>query len=341
MSLAQALRQIEKQFGANKVMPASKAVGAFIQRVPTGSLSLDIESGGGWIQGKVNEVFGPYSGGKTFIALSTVATNQKKYPEANFAWMDAEGAFDKEWAETIGVDLDRLLIFTPEYMEEALDIADALIKSEDIFLLVIDSWAALSPKTEFDGTMEDQTMGLRARVGNKFIRKARPSSNLAQEGIDLGKTTLLVINQVYSGIGPYAGEETPGGRQLGFLAMLRIRIRRSDLVQDPNGTVICQQSSFVIEKNKTHPPKTKGEFWFSLTDNVMGKAGSISRLDELVRYGIAYGVIKQAGSWLTLPPHIHEEKFQGRANLVAWISEQEEETLSSLETLVLGAIHNV
>lgn len=338
MSLTQALKQIDKQFGANKVMPASKAVGAFIQRIPTGSLSLDIESGGGWIQGKVNEVFGPYSGGKTFIALSTVAACQKKYPEANFAWMDAEGAFDKEWAKTIGVDLDRLLFFTPEYMEEALDISDALIKSEDIFLLVIDSWAALSPKTEFNGTMEDQTMGLRARVGNKFIRKSRPKSDLAHEGIDLGKTTLLVINQVYSGIGPYAGEETPGGRQLGFLAMLRIRIRRSDLVQDPSGTVICQQSSFVIEKNKTHPPKTKGEFWFSLTDNVMGPAGSISRLDELVRYGITYGVIKQAGAWFNLPEFIHPDKFQGKANMIGWIAEQGDETIDALEKLVHGAM---
>lgn len=341
MSLAQSLKLIEKKFGPNKVMLVSEAKGALIQRIPTGSLALDIESGGGWIQGKVNEVFGPYSGGKTFLALLTVAVNQKLYPEANFAWMDAEGAFDREWAKTIGVDLTRLHIFTPEYMEEALDIADMLIKSEDIFLLVIDSWAALSPKSEYDGTMEDNSMGLRARVGNKFMRKARPSSDLAYDGVDLGKTTLLVINQVYSGIGPYAGEETPGGRQLAFLAMLRVRIRKSDLVQEPNGTVLCQQSSFVIEKNKTHPPKTKGEFWFNLSDNVMGKAGTVSKLDELVRYAITFGVIKQAGAWYTLPEHIYTERFQGKANMIEWLSEQPEETINALEILVHGAARNV
>ena len=338
MSLAQSLKLIEKKFGPNKVMPVSQAVGAFIQHIPTGSLSLDIETGGGWVQGKVNEVFGPWSGGKTFIALKTVAVNQQKYPEANFGWMDAEGAFDSEWAQTCGVDLDRLLIFTPEYMEEALEIADTLIKSNDLFLLVIDSWAALSPKSEFDGTMEDNTMGLRARVGNKFIRKARPASDLAKEDIDLGKTTLLVVNQTYSGIGPYASEETPGGKQLGYLAMLRIKIRKSDLVQEPNGTVICQQSTFVVEKNKTFRPKTKGEFWFNLTDNVMGKAGTISRLDELVRYAITFGVIKQSGAWYSLPDHIYGERFQGKANMIEWLSQQDAEVINALEVLVHGAI---
>lgn len=336
MSLDQALRDIEKKFGKGKVVPVSQAIGARFRRISTGSLSLDIETGGGWIQGKFNEIFGPYSGGKTFIALQTVAVNQKKYPTANFAWIDAEGAFDKEWAEKIGVDLDRLYITSPEYMEEALDIVDMLVKSKDMFLVVIDSWAALSPKNEYEGTMDDNTMGLRARTGNKFVRKTRPHSDLLKEDIDLGKTTILVINQVYSGIGPYAGEETPGGRQLAFICLVRVRIRRGEVIQDSDGTLLVQESLFVVEKNKTAPPKTKGSFLFSVKENPDGQPGKIHRLDELLTYATKVGIIQRSGAWYTLPEKYGIEKaLQGGKAVKEWFLAQTDEVLDEFEQTVI------
>lgn len=336
MSLSMAIKEIEKRFGKGVVVPVSQAIGARFRRLSTGSLSLDIETGGGWIQGRFNEIFGPYSGGKTFIALHTVAANQKEYPTANFAWIDAEGAFDRTWAEKIGVDLDRLYIATPEYMEEALDIVDLLVKSQEMFMVVIDSWAALSPKSEFEGTMDDNTMGLRARTGNKFVRKTKPHSDLLREDIDLGKTTILVINQVYSGIGPYAGEETPGGRQLSFICLVRVRIRRGEMVQDSDGTLLVQESLFVVEKNKSAPPKTKGSFTFNVKDNLEGKAGEILRLDELLTYATKVGIIKRAGAWYTLPEKYGVEKaLQGGKAVKEWLIEQPEETLEEFEEMVV------
>jgi recombination protein RecA len=160
---------------------------------------MDIETGGGWAKGKINEIFGPPSGGKSFISYLTIATNQALYPDANFALIDFEGAFDEVWAKKIGVDKTRLLIASPVYMEEGLDIADALIKSGEMFLIIVDSWAAACPKAELDGEMGDFTMGLRARLGNKFIRKYRPTTQAGLDTgeVDLGNTTLLIINQIY------------------------------------------------------------------------------------------------------------------------------------------------
>jgi recombination protein RecA len=336
MSLDQALKEIEKRFGKGKVLPVSEAVGAKFRRISTGSLSLDIETGGGWIQGKFNELYGLPSGGKTFLALQTVAVNQQKYPTANFAWIDAEGAFDREWATKIGVDLDRLYITTPEFMEEALDIADILIKSQDMFLIVIDSWAALSPKNEFDGTMDDHNMGLRARTGNKFVRKTKPHSDLLKEDIDLGKTTILVINQLYQTLSQYTGDETPGGRQLNYLSLLRIRIRRGEVVQEKDGTVLVQEAIFVVEKNKTHPPKVKGSFLFSVKDNLDGQAGKIHRIDELLTYATKVGIINRAGAWYTLPAQYGLDKpLQGGKAVKEWFLEQSEEVLKEFEELVV------
>lgn len=337
LSLETAINAIRKKYGPTAISRGGDKRFR-IGRIPTGSLSMDIETGGGWAKGKINELFGPYSSGKSYVAYLTIATNQAAYPNANFALIDFEGAFDEVWARKIGVDKSRLFIASPTYMEEGLDIADMLIKSGDMFLIVVDSWAAACPKAELEGEMSDFTVGLRARLGNKFIRKYRPTTatGLAEDEVDLGQTTLLILNQIYQGIGPYATENTPGGEQVKFGAMVRVRIRRGDLLQDKDtGAVLAQQSLFVVEKNKTFPPKRKGEFWFSVSDNADGKAGQIWRLGELLSYAASSGIIKVAGPWFYLPEAFGGEKFQGKDNLRAYVRNNPE-IIPELEKLVMA-----
>lgn len=339
LSLEATIRQIHKKYGKNSLLRGGDKRFR-VERIPSGSLSVDIETGGGWAKGKINELFGAPSGGKSYLAYLTIATNQQKYPEANFALIDFEGAFDEVWAKKIGVDKERLLIANPEYMEEGLDIADALIKSGDVFLIVVDSWAAACPKAELEGEMEDYTVGLRARLGNKFVRKYRPISgeSLEEGEIDLGNTTLLILNQIYQGIGPYAKENTPGGEQVKFGAMLRIRIRRGELLQDKTtGAVLAQQSMFVVVKNKTYPPNRKGDFWFSTSDNPDGDAGQIWRLGELLTYAVNSGIIKVAGPWFYLPDAFGGEKFQGKDKLRNYVRDNPDIS-EELEKVVLEEV---
>jgi recombination protein RecA len=329
VSLKTALNQIEKKYGANKVMLASEAKGLKIKRISSGSLGLDIEMGGGWVQGKVQELYGPFSSSKTYLALLTVATNMKKYPDAKFVWVPFE-PFDAERAKQIGVDLSRLYITEADYMEQGFDIAEALIKSGEIFLLVIDSWGAACPKAELEGDMETFTVGLRARIGNKFIRKiSGANDNLAEENINLGNTTVLIINQVYQGIGPYATEETPGGRAVGFFSVIRVRVRKKEL-EPASEAPVAQETAFVIEKNKTFPPKKRGSFWFSLVDNKKGKSGEIWRFGEILDYGIFSEVITRGGAMY----YYGENKFKGQQELKEYFYEHPEE-LSKVEKQIM------
>lgn len=343
MALDKLMEEINKKYGQGTLVKGADARGLKINRLRTGSLALDVATGGGWAQGKINEIFGPYSGGKTYVALLTVAQTQKEYPGSNVAWIDFEGAFDENWAKAIGVDTDSLLISAPEYMEDGLQIATQLIQSGEVVLIVVDSLAAACPKAEYDGDISDFTVGLRARLGNKFIRKSKPKSNLLQEGVDLGQTTLIIINQIYQGIGAYAGEETPGGNQVKFGAMLRVRVRKGDkdeMINDKDGTLVMQQSKFTVVKNKTFPPHKTGSFMFSVKDNPRGKAGQIYRAGEIITFGVLTGVIKKGGAWYTLPDEIGGEKFQGEVKLAEWVEEHPEE-YKYLEELVIKEIPNL
>jgi recombination protein RecA len=338
VSLESALKEIEKKW-PNKVMLGSEAVGLRVHRIPTGSLALDVETGGGWAQGSINEIYGDFSSGKTFILYKTIAVNQKKYPEGNFVLLLYED-FDPVWATVCGVDLNRLHIIRPTYMEDGLDIAERLIKSGDLFFLGLDSYGAMCPKAEFEADMEQNTMALKARLGNKWIRKiAGVNDDMRLEDVDLGNTTVLIINQVYSTMSMYGNPlAPPGGKAIGFFARIRVRIRSAEQVREKDGSVISQLSAFTTEKNKTFPPKRKGEFWFNISDNPMGPAGSVNRLDELTRYGITYGVIRQSGAWFYLPEFISEDKFQGKANLAEFLMEQDDSVIDQLESMVHKAV---
>lgn len=339
------IADINKQYKKTVIIRGKDAKGLNFRRLSTGSLALDIETGGGWAAGKVNELFGPLSSGKTFLALKTVAVNQATYPTANFVWIDFEGMFNRKWAEQIGVDLDRLIIVPSEWMEEGLEIADKFIKSEEVFLIVIDSWAMASPKAEYEADMEDSSMGLRARVGNKFMRKSIPTSDLLSDEMNLGETTLLVINQQYAGIGGYVADETPGGVQLKHRAMIRVRIRRGgkdSRYMNKDGGLLAQESFFEVVKNKTYQALCTGSFWFSVKDNDMyGKAGTISRIDELLVYAKLCGFIQQAGAWYTLPEKYGFEKaIQGETKVVEWLKSLPPEELIGIEQLVTNEILN-
>lgn len=285
-----------------------------------------------------NNVVVHNSGGKSFVSMLTMAQTQKDYPNANVALIDFEGAFDADWAKKIGVDVDKLLISSPEYMEDGLQIALDLIHSQDCILVVIDSLGAACPKAEYDGDIVDFTVGLRARVGNKFVRKSKGHVNLLDDNFDLGQTTILILNQEYQGIGPYSTFETPGGVQVKFGSMIRVRIRKGEVLNDTkDGTQIMQESRFTVVKNKTYPPHKTGAFWFSTQDNPKGSAGQIYRAGEILTQGILSGVISRSGSWFQLPAEISNEKFQGEAKVADWIQEHPKE-YALLEEMVMQSI---
>jgi recombination protein RecA len=341
MALKQVMDEINKRFGEGAIVKGADAKGLVINRLRTGSLALDFAMGGGWAMGHINEVYGPWSGGKSYVSFLTTAETQKTYPEAKCAWIDFEGAFDEVWAEKIGVNTKELLISSPATMEDGLQIASMLIQSGEVALLVIDSMAAASPKAEVEGEMTDSTVGLRARVGNKFIRKYNPKTNILSDELDLGRTTLLIINQEYQQIGAYAGPPTtPCGDQIKFGSLVRVRVRRGELVQDKDGTILMQESKFVVEKNKTHPAKQTGSFVFSTKDNPKGKAGELYRAGEIITFGALTGVIRKSGAWLYLPESFGELKFQGAPALAEWIDNNHDE-YKKLETLVISEMSNL
>jgi recombination protein RecA len=227
-------------------------------------------------------------------------------------------------------------------MEKGLDIAQKLMQSKEIFMLVIDSVGGASPKAEMEGEMEDNTVGLRARIMNKFVRKIAGLNNdlATDEDVNLGNTTLLAINQVYTDIMSYGAPDiTPGGRQLPFFASIRVKIRRSNLASDEEGTMLAQQSTCVVEKNKTYKPKGKAIFWFSVEDNDKGRAGEIWKLGEILTLGVTTGIIAKGGKWYTLPEMFGVEKpFGGVDAITAWALEQPPEVIMKLENLILGEV---
>ena len=341
LAIDNVIAAIEKKYGKGMLVRGADARGLNIKRLKTGSMALDVATGGGWAWGKLNEIFGQYSGGKSYVSMLTMAQTQRDYPNANVALIDFEGAFDSVWASKIGVDVSKLLISSPEYMEDGLQIAIDLIQSQDCALIVVDSLAAACPKAEHDGEITDFTVGLRARLGNKFVRKSKGKVDLTSNEFDIGQTTVLVVNQTYKNIGGYGDPDvTPGGEQVKFGAMIRVKIRKGEVINDSKeGTQIMQQSKFTVVKNKTFPPHQTGNFWFSTRDNEKGRAGEVYRAGEILTYGIMTGVINRAGAWYYLPEQLGEEKFQGEAKLADWVAENPDKYLI-LEELVMEATMN-
>jgi len=303
-----ALSQIEKQFGKGAVMKlGQKEAAVKVPAIPTGSIAFDLSLGiGGFPRGRVIEVFGPEATGKTTLAVHVIAEAQKQGGQA--AFIDAEHALDPSYAASIGVDVDNLLISQPDYGEQALEIAEVLVRSGAVDVIVVDSVAALVPKAELEGEMGDVHMGLQARLMSQALRKLTAI-------VSRSKTCFIFVNQIRQKIGFFLGspETTSGGRALKFYASLRVDIRRIATLKEGD-KVIGNRVKVKIVKNKMAPPFREAQF-----DIIFGEG--ISREGDLVDCGVDTGLIEKTGTWYS---YKGERLGQGRESVKRLLKESEE-----------------
>ena len=306
-ALEAAMSQIEKQFGKGSVMKLGEFKAMEIEAIPTGALSLDMALGiGGVPRGRIIEVFGPESSGKTTLALHVVAEAQKMGGEA--AFIDAEHALDPVYAKKLGVDIDNLIVSQPDTGEQALEITESLVRSGALDVIVVDSVAALVPKAEIDGDMGDSHMGLQARLMSQALRKLAGAINKS-------KTVLIFINQLREKIGVMFGnpETTTGGRALKFYASVRLDIRRIENIKQ-DGEVKGNRVRVKVIKNKVAPPFREAEF-----DVVYGEG--ISKAGNILDMAVNMDIIEKSGSWFS---YNGERIGQGRENVKKLLQEKPE-----------------
>ncbi len=319
-ALQAALAKIEKDYGKGSIMKLGEEKIENVDVIPTGSIGLDVALGvGGYPKGRIIEIYGPESSGKTTLAIHAIAEAQKAGGVA--AFIDAEHAFDRFYAEKLGVDVDNLYISQPDNGEQALEIADQLIRSSAIDILVVDSVAALTPKKEIEGDMGDSAVGLHARLMSQALRKLTAT-------ISKTKTTCIFINQLREKIGVMFGnpETTTGGNALKFYASVRLDVRKSSAVKDGDD-IVGNLTKVKVVKNKVAPPFRKAEF-----EIIFGEG--ISRIGEIVDLATEYNIIKKSGSWFS---YGDSKLAQGR-DAVKQLLTDNPELCEELETKIKEAL---
>lgn len=321
-ALAAALGQIEKQFGKGSIMKLGDTQALDVESISTGSIGLDVALGiGGLPMGRIVEIFGPESSGKTTLTLSVIAQAQKAGKTC--AFIDAEHALDPIYAAKLGVNVKELLVSQPDNGEQALEICDALVRSGAVEVIIVDSVAALTPKAEIQGDMGDSHVGLQARLMSQALRKLTGQ-------IKSANCLVIFINQIRMKIGSYGNPETTtGGNALKFYASVRLDIRRAGSVKDGE-SIIGSETKVKVVKNKLAPPFRQAEFQILYGEG-------ISKTGELIELGVQHKLVNKSGAWYS---YENEKIGQGKANAMKWLLDNPEKALALENKLIAELVAN-